>query len=148
MWEILQIARGTWELDDTRNTPRSRHFYLKKVEPPPETDLTELADLGSRPFRHPAWDRQCAEEFLRQHNPFIHGRDAAYDLDYSIYSPEQVLTLRQELARVSDRVRRQLDRVRTKRVREGAIANFEDDLVAAIERAAKSRRAVYARWDY
>jgi hypothetical protein len=147
VWEILEIAKGARELDVTRNTPRSKYIYLKKVETPPETDLTELADLGSRPFRHPAWDRRVAEELLRQNNPFIHGRDAVYEPDYSIHSPEQVLTLRKELARVSDQVRRQLDRVRSKRVREGAIAKFEDDLVGAIERAAKSRRAVYARWD-
>jgi hypothetical protein len=148
MFEILEIAKGHREVDDGRNTPRARDLYLRKAESPPETDVSELADLGSRPFRHPAWDRQVAEELLRLNNPFTHGADAAYMPDYSVHSPEQVLILGQELIRVTDRVRRELDRVRAKRVRDGATANFEEDLVGAIEKAAGSRRAVYARWDY
>lgn len=145
-WGVLGIAKGTLEPHDAGNTPRSRQIYLKKVEPPPETDLEELADLGFRPFRHPAWDRRAAES--SQNNPFIHGLDATYSPDYSIHSPEQVLTLREELARAGERLRRQLDRVPSKRVREEVLANFENDLAGPIEKAAASRRAVYARQDY
>jgi hypothetical protein len=145
-WDILQIAKGAREPDDASNTAGSRQIYIKKVESPPEADLVELLDLGSRPFRHPAWNRRAVDD--PQNNPFIHGGENVYTYDYSIHSPEQVLTLRQELARVGDRVRRQLDRIPTKRIREDALANFQDDLVGAIEQAAKSRRAVYARWDY
>jgi hypothetical protein len=37
--------------------------------------------------------------------------------------------------------------IRCPEVGDGAVADFEDDVVGAIEKAAQSRRAVYAQWD-
>jgi hypothetical protein len=146
--EVLEIATGRGELDDDRNSPRERQLIIRRARPTPEDDASELSALGSRPFRHPSWDRKAAEELSRLRNPFIHGADAAYFPDYSIHSPEQVCLLRQNLVRVGDKVRRELDRVKSKRVRIDAIANFEEDLARPVEDAAGAGRAVFARWDY
>jgi hypothetical protein len=146
--EILDLATGRGELDDNRNTPRASNLPISRSEPTPEDDGSELSSLGSRPFRHPSWSRKAAEELLKLKNPFTHGADAAYLPEYSIHSPEQVGLLRQDLIRVGDRVRRDLDRVKSRSLRASAIANFEEELSGPIEAAAGSGRAVFARWDY
>jgi hypothetical protein len=146
--EVFEIATGRAVLDDSRDTPRSRDIYIRRVKPTSEGDASELGALGARPFRHGSWDRRDAEEWARLNNPFIHGADATYLPDYSIHSPEQVDRLRQELIRAGDRLRTELARVKSKRLRSDAMANFEEDLVGPIERASDSRRAVWACWDY
>lgn len=147
-FELLEIATGRGELDDDRNTSRSRDLYIKRVQPAPEDDGSELFALGSRPFRHPSWGRRVAEELMKLRNPFIQGADAAYFPDYSIHSPEQVRRLRRDLIQVSDRMRCELERVKSRRVRNVAIAYFDEDLAGPIEKVAGSGRAVFARWDY
>src|SRR3954454_25181445 len=101
-------------LDESGSTPRRRSLSVTQVQPPPMADSSELAELGSRPHLHPSWNRKIAWELFVRNNPFIHGADAAYFPNYSIHSPEQVEILRQELARVGDRLRRELDRVKSK----------------------------------
>ena len=66
-------------------------------------------------------------------NPFIYGADATYLPEYSIHSPEQVNRLRQELIRAGDRLRTELARVKSKRLRSEAMANFEEELVEQSE---------------
>jgi hypothetical protein len=148
MNEIIELATGRFLLDEGRNTSRARALYVTQVQPPPVADSSKLAELGSRPHRHPSWNRKIAWELCVLNNPFIQGADAAYFPNYSVHSPEQVEVLRQELTRVGDRLRRELDRVKSKSLRIGVIANLEVNLVAAIEKAARSRRAVWARSDY
>jgi hypothetical protein len=146
--EILDLATGRGELDDDWNTSRASNLPISRADATPVDDATELSSLGSRPFRHPSWDRKAAEELLKHNNPFTQGADAAYFPDYSIHSPEQVRLLQQDLARVRDRMRRELDRVKSKSLRTAVIANFEDDLAEPIAAAASTGRAVFARWDY
>ena len=122
-------------------------IYFRRVKPTSEGDASELGALGARPFRHGEWEHRDAEEYARLNNPFIYGADATYLPEYSIHSPEQVDRLRQELIRAGDRLRTELARVKSKRLRSEAMANFEEELVGPIERASDSRRAVWACWD-
>jgi hypothetical protein len=145
--EVFEIATGRAVLDDSRDTPRSRVIYFRRVKPTSEGDASELGALGARPFRHGSWDHRDPEEWERLNNPFIYGADATYLPDYSIHSPEQVDRLRQELIRAGDRLRTELARVKSKTLRSDAMANFEEELVGPIERASDSRRAVWACWD-
>jgi hypothetical protein len=146
--EVFEIATGRSVFDDSRDTPRSSITYMKRVRPTSEGDASELGALGARPFRHGTWALRDAEEWERLNNPFIYGADATYLPDYSIHSPEQVDRLRQELIRAGDRLRTELARVKSKRLRSDAMANFEEELVGPIERVSDSRRAVWACWDY
>ena len=145
--DVFEIASGMAVLDDSRDTPRSSNIYFRRVKPTSEGDASELAALGARPFRHGEWEHRDAEEYARLNNPFIYGADATYLPEYSIHSPEQVDRLRQELIRAGDRLRTELARVKSKRLRSEAMANFEEELVGPIERVSDSRRALRACWD-
>ncbi len=100
MAEVLCLACGNGRLDEDRNMARQRDFYIKSCEPPDTS--SELLALGSRPFRHPSWDRKAFDELWKRVNPFLDGRDAVHIPNYSVHSPEQVVRLHQEIEEVGD----------------------------------------------
>jgi hypothetical protein len=145
MIEVLTLATGEGVVDDRTNEPRNKTLFLHWRQAQGDYDrFSELSNLGSRPFRHPAWDR----EVLRLNNPFLQGADAAYFPDYSIHSPEQVEVLRRELTQARARLGCELDRVKSKRIRSETIQHFEEDLVGPIEKAASSGLALIALNDH
>lgn len=146
--EIHEIATGALEVDDDgRNTPRAKYLHVRDVEPAPEGLAPELSEMSCRPFRHPSWDPLAYREQWKHKNPFIDGIDAMYIADYSVHSPEQVLLIRDELERVSDRVLDQLGLVKSEEVRIAMIENFDDELVRPIEEAANAGRAICVDMD-
>ncbi len=50
--EILSIATGRAEIDRTRMTAKSRQIFVNWISSAEEEECSELAELGSRPFRH------------------------------------------------------------------------------------------------
>jgi hypothetical protein len=147
-WEVLNLATGAFVLDDGRNEPRNRSIFIKRAETSPWDEPPELAAVGCRPLRHRSWDRKVAAEQLEGHNPFREGAYVVHYPEYSVHPPEQVELLRQDLARVEDGLRGALGRVKSKRAGDAALADFEENLVVPIEKAAGTQRAVFARWDY
>jgi hypothetical protein len=146
-FDVVGIATGEFVLDDARNEPRNRSACITRSETPWD-ESTELAALGCRPVRYPSWDRKATQEQWKIHNPFIEGQDAVHQPEYSVHPPDRVERIRQDLALVGEDFRRTLGRVKSKRARDAALANFEDDLVAPIEKAAADGRAVFACWDH
>lgn len=146
-WEVYSLATGEFVLDDNRNEPRNRSVFIKRVETPWD-ESTELAALGCRPIRHPSWDRKAAEAQWKLHNPFLEGPDVMHQPEYSVHPPDRVEQLREDLDRARDGILCTLGRVKSKRAREAALTNFEEDLVAPIEKVAAAGRAVFACWDH
>jgi hypothetical protein len=147
--EVLKLATGEGVVDDRTNEPRNKTLFIHWQRAQEDYDSSsELSNLGSRPFRHPSWDRRAAGELGRLNNPFLHGADAAYFPEYSIHSPEQVEILRRELHPARARLQRELDRVKSKRIRSETIENFEEDLVNPIEQATRLGLALIAGNDH
>jgi hypothetical protein len=147
--EVFKLATGEWVVDDRTNKPRNKTLFIHWQQAQEDYDpSSELSNLGSRPFRHPSWDRKAAWELARLNNPFLHGAEAAYFPEYSIHSPEQVEILRREVHPARARLQRELDRVKSKHIRSEAMANFEEDLVKPIEQAASLGLALIAGNDH
>ncbi len=127
-FNLIDLMRGRYEIDKKRSKPHPGGTFYKMTGTE-NKDMPEFQAFGGRPFRHPSYDRQAAENT----NPYEEDEPSYYAM-YSIHSPQQVLELLQE-AEASASV---LDGLGDEQLME----EYTQELIEPLRRVAKEKQAI------